>query len=143
MGCSGKVNNLRYSTIQCYVEAVEGAMQTTSFLRGAGSVRWEEAGDCIAWSRLGQVGGGSVNGVQYSTAQCIVKALEADSKLSNAWQNLGDIGGGEVSGYKYTKNQCRHQAVRWKRRTIERYSLNDYIHPDASDDKGYMNFTCQ
>ena len=122
MGCSGKVNNSGYSTIQCYVEAVEGAMQTSSNLRGlkeagvsfAGSVRLKEAGDCMAWSRLGQVGGGNVNGVHYSTAQCIVKALEADSKLSNAWQKLRRIQCRRrgVHGYTYTKNQCRHQAIR-------------------------------
>ena len=50
----------------------------------------------LAWSNLGNEGGGTVDGTVYSAKGCFERALTHKPDDSEAWYNLGTGGGGTV-----------------------------------------------
>ncbi|MFT5171478.1 MAG: hypothetical protein ACI9BD_001255 [Candidatus Marinamargulisbacteria bacterium] len=63
------------------------------------------------WTRLGLVGGGEVNGKQYSPKDCCVEALNLDNSVARTWNMFGFVGGGKVNGQQYSEKDCYIEAL--------------------------------
>merc|ERR1712224_423060 len=67
--------------------------------------------DDSAWKRLGDIGGGTLDGKNYSRKDCLRKALALNPKNIVAWSDYGKVGGGLVHGRMYSKVECFLKAI--------------------------------
>ena len=52
----------------------------------------------------------SVGSVEYTEAECYIKAVGLDVELLEAWTGLGSVGGGQVGEKAFTAKQCLRYA---------------------------------
>ena len=75
----------------------------------------------LAWTSLGDLGGGLVVGQQCSKAQCYTKAVGVDNHDADNWLGLVYAGGGNVSGIEHTVSKCEAKACEIDNQCVEKY----------------------
>ena len=63
-----------------------------------------------SWYYRGVEGGVSVGSVEYTEAECYIKAVGLDVELLEAWTGLGSVGGGQVGEKAFSAKQCLRYA---------------------------------
>ena len=66
----------------------------------------------VAWTNVGMLGGGKVNGTLYSAKECYEEALAAHFNNVEAWLQLGSEGGGRpLKGRLFSEKDCYIRAL--------------------------------
>eukprot|EP00930_Biecheleria_cincta_P022688 TRINITY_DN16536_c0_g1_i1.p1 TRINITY_DN16536_c0_g1~~TRINITY_DN16536_c0_g1_i1.p1 ORF type:complete len:962 (+),score=187.88 TRINITY_DN16536_c0_g1_i1:316-2886(+) len=65
-----------------------------------------------AWTNLGDVGGGTVQAVEYDREHCYLKALMIKPEYALAWRGLAELGGFTYKDISYSASQCIDHALK-------------------------------
>jgi hypothetical protein len=63
------------------------------------------------WHQLADGGGGIINGVKLSAAECFAKSLEGDRNNRIAWASMGSLGGGTVNDVAFSAKEASRIAT--------------------------------